>query len=142
MSKDAARVAAARSRRQAEAHARFTAIGLHITLVGEPPEDLRPDEQHWWTILGKAVDAVGVLTAADLDAFRVLVTSYARLERLRTGGSSVRDWVSLSGRVVPLMERFGLTPGSRDKLRPVATPPARKDDPDDIKPVSLHVVPP
>ena len=115
------------------------AAGIGIRLprvpVPDPPEELREIEARWWRKIGAAVDAVGIYTAQDETGFRLLVRSQALLEDSHNKDARVSDIVALTRTVAGLLTQFGLTPSSRDKLRPPAAEASGEADPDDFAPL-------
>lgn len=142
--------------REAEYRVRDAArLTLEPCPVPSPPDDLTDAERRWWELLAPAVDEVGMFTAPDVHVFRLLVEKRALLQAAKTGefveaaqdgGTKpvgVAGLVALTKSTHGLMVRFGLDPASRGKVLAVRAEESdeKRDDPDDMKPLALRVVP-
>ena len=97
------------------------------------PKWLEPEAKKDWRRLAKALEAMGVLTEADMAAFAGYCQSYARWkeaeERITDRGLVIRTpsgypqqvpYISIAQQYLKLMqqfaEQFGLTPAARSRI--------------------------
>ncbi|MBR0079634.1 MAG: phage terminase small subunit P27 family [Synergistaceae bacterium] len=97
------------------------------------PKWLEPEAKKEWRRLAKALEAMGVLTEADMAAFAGYCQSYARWkeaeERITDRGLVIRTpsgypqqvpYISIAQQYLKLMqqfaEQFGLTPAARSRI--------------------------
>ena len=104
-----------------------------LTKAPPCPNWLEPEAKKEWRRLAKALEAMGVLTEADMAAFAGYCQSYARWkeaeERITDRGLVIRTpsgypqqvpYISIAQQYLKLMqqfaEQFGLTPAARSRI--------------------------
>ena len=97
------------------------------------PEWLNPEARSCWETLAPELEAIGVLTDVDANAFAVYCTAYAEMieaeaELIRDGKTQITKdgfkrsspWLSIRNeahkRLQQIGGQFGLTPASRSKI--------------------------
>ena len=93
---------------------------LEAAKLPEPPKDISVDEREVWRELKPIVDGLRIATAADVPAFRALVSAVSMARNLY--GADAKEWSSAQKAAMGWMVHFGLTPVARTKVKvlPVA----------------------
>lgn len=91
-------------------------------LVPPPPRGLSKVEQRVWKELAPQVEYLGVFTKSDLTSFRQLVETVAETRTPEFKKEKGTARVRMRQVASTLLQNFGLTPASRDRVN--AQPPA------------------